>query len=43
MFNLGHGIHPDTDHKVIAAVVNAVQNFDLDEARTHSAQAGVTT
>ncbi|HCR04678.1 MAG TPA: uroporphyrinogen decarboxylase [Gemmatimonadetes bacterium] len=42
VFNLGHGIHPETDHRVIAAVVNAVQNFDLEEARTHSAQAEVT-
>ncbi len=34
VFNLGHGLHPDTDHRVIAAVVDAVQSFDLDEART---------
>jgi uroporphyrinogen-III decarboxylase len=39
VFNLGHGIHPDTDHRVIAAVVDTVQNFDLDEARAHGAQA----
>jgi uroporphyrinogen decarboxylase len=43
VFNLGHGIHPDTDHRVIAAVVNAVQSFNLEEARAHSAQAEVTT
>ena len=41
VFNLGHGIHPDTDHRVIAAVVNEVQNFDLEEARAHSAQTEV--
>ena len=33
IFNLGHGLHPDTDHRVIAAVVDAVQGFDLEEAR----------
>lgn len=33
IFNLGHGLHPDTDHRVVAAVVEAVQSFDLEEAR----------
>jgi uroporphyrinogen decarboxylase len=33
VFNLGHGLHPDTDHRVVAAVVAAVQAFDLAEAR----------
>jgi uroporphyrinogen decarboxylase len=33
VFNLGHGLHPDTDHRVVAALVEAVQGFDLAEAR----------
>jgi uroporphyrinogen decarboxylase len=33
IFNLGHGLHPETDHRVIAAVVEAVQTYDLAEAR----------
>ena len=33
VFNLGHGLHPQTDYRVIAAVVDAVQSFDLDKAR----------
>jgi uroporphyrinogen decarboxylase len=40
IFNLGHGLHPDTDHRVIAAVVEAVQAFDVAEARSGSEQAG---
>ena len=38
IFNLGHGIHPDTDHRVIAEVVNAVQSFDLEEARAQNSE-----
>ncbi len=40
VFNLGHGLHPDTDHRVVAAVVDAVQAFDLDEARGLASHAG---
>lgn len=40
IFNLGHGIHPDTDHDVIAAVVEAVQTFDVAEARARRERAG---
>ena len=36
IFNLGHGLHPDTDHRVVAALVEAVQSFDLEEARAHA-------
>ena len=36
VFNLGHGLHPDTDYRVVAAVVDAVQSFDVDEARETS-------
>lgn len=36
IFNLGHGLHPETDHRVIAAVVEAVQSFDLEEARARA-------
>lgn len=36
VFNLGHGLHPDTDHRVVAAVVEAVQSFELDKAREAS-------
>lgn len=32
IFNLGHGILPDTDHRVLAAVVDAVHDFTLGEA-----------
>ncbi|MSR37068.1 MAG: uroporphyrinogen decarboxylase [Gemmatimonadetes bacterium] len=39
VFNLGHGIHPETDHHVVAAVVEAVQSFDLEEARSQRGQA----
>ena len=27
VFNLGHGIHPDTDHRVLQAVVRTVQEY----------------
>ena len=41
IFNLGHGIHPDTDHRVVGAVVAAVQGFDLVEARAASSRSAV--
>ncbi len=34
IFNLGHGILPDTDHRVLAAVVDAVHDFVPGEAAT---------
>jgi uroporphyrinogen decarboxylase len=39
IFNLGHGLHPETDHRVVAAVVDAVQGFDVDEARSAAGRA----
>ena len=32
IFNLGHGILPDTDHRVLAAVVDAVHDFTHEAA-----------
>ena len=32
IFNLGHGLLPDTDHETVRAVVNAVHEFDISEA-----------
>ncbi len=32
IFNLGHGILPDTDHRVLAAVVSAVHDFATQES-----------
>jgi len=29
IFNLGHGIHADTDHEVLAAIVETVQSYPL--------------
>ena len=40
IFNLGHGLHPDTDHEVVAAVVEAVQSFDVNEAKARSQDTG---
>jgi uroporphyrinogen decarboxylase len=40
IFNLGHGLHPDTDHRVVAAVVEAVQAFDVSAARAAETPAG---
>ncbi len=34
VFNLGHGLHPETDHRVIRAVVDAVQAYRPDSARS---------
>ena len=42
IFNLGHGIHPDTNHEVVAAVVEAVQAWDVQAARSRGATAGAT-
>ena len=43
VFNLGHGVHPETDHRVVAAVVEAVQRFDLKEARDRQGRAQART
>jgi uroporphyrinogen decarboxylase len=32
IFNLGHGIHPESDHRVLQAIVRAVHQFPLPDA-----------
>ncbi len=34
IFNLGHGVLPETDHRVLAAVVDAVHSFDPSSVAT---------
>ncbi|NIP59070.1 MAG: uroporphyrinogen decarboxylase [Gemmatimonadetes bacterium] len=34
IFNLGHGLHPETDHRVVRAVVDAVHGHVPEPART---------
>jgi len=41
IFNLGHGIHPDSDYRVLQAIVRAVQDYPIVEgARTRVASGG---
>ena len=37
IFNVGHGLLPQTDHEVVRAVVDFVHSVDLEELRTESA------
>ena len=40
IFNLGHGVLPDTDHEVIRAVVDAVHDYPLGETSVNENEAG---
>jgi uroporphyrinogen decarboxylase len=36
IFNVGHGLHPETDPEVVRAVVEYVQGVDLAELRARA-------
>lgn len=44
IFNLGHGIHPESDHRVLAAVARAVHQYtqDPDPSASPNSSAGTT-